>query len=41
MQTLFGTAPIGWEAWGRIFLVAAAASLVVAVDKRRIRSRVL
>ncbi len=41
MQTLFGTAAIGWETWGRILLVAAAAALVVAVDKRRIRSRVL
>ncbi|HEX6248452.1 MAG TPA: HAD-IC family P-type ATPase [Nocardioidaceae bacterium] len=39
MNTLFQTAPIGWDTWGRILLVAAAASAVVAVDKHRLRSR--
>jgi cation-transporting ATPase F len=34
MNTIFGTAPIGGEIWLRILAVAAAASLVVAVDKR-------
>lgn len=38
MNTLFQTAPIGWDAWGRILLVAAAASVVVGVDKSRLRS---
>ena len=39
MNTLFQTAPIGWEAWMRILLVAAAAAAVVALDKRRLRGR--
>ncbi len=34
MNQLFGTAPIPMDAWGRILLLALAASLVVAVDKR-------
>jgi cation-transporting ATPase F len=34
MNTVFGTAPVGAEVWLRILAVAAAASLVVAVDKR-------
>jgi magnesium-transporting ATPase (P-type) len=34
MNTVFGTAPIGGEVWLRIRAIAAAASLVVAVDKR-------
>ncbi|MFC4128475.1 HAD-IC family P-type ATPase [Nocardia rhizosphaerae] len=34
MNTVFDTAPIGGDAWLRILLIAAAASLVVAVDKR-------
>ncbi|VBA46804.1 putative cation-transporting ATPase F [Mycobacterium attenuatum] len=33
MNTVFGTAPIGAPAWTRIFAVATAVSLVVAVDK--------
>ena len=41
MNTLFETAPIGWEAWGRIFLVTAAAAAVVALDKRRLRGRAM
>lgn len=41
MNTLFQTAPIGWEAWGRILLVAAAAAAVVALDKRRLRGRAM
>ena len=39
MNRLFQTAPIGWDAWLRILVVAVAASLVVAVDKVRLRSR--
>ncbi|SCG43308.1 cation-transporting P-type ATPase [Micromonospora halophytica] len=34
MNTVFGTAPIGGDAWLRILAIAVAASLVVAVDKR-------
>ena len=34
MNALFGTAPIGAGVWLRILAIAAAASLVVAVDKR-------
>ncbi len=34
MNTLFGTAPIGWGAWLRILAIAVATSLIVAVDKR-------
>jgi cation-transporting ATPase F len=41
MNRVFQTAPIGWEAWLRILLVAAAASLVVGLDKRRLRGRTL
>ncbi len=41
MNTLFRTAPIGVDAWARILLVASVAALVVAVDKRRLRGRVL
>ncbi len=39
MNTLFQTASIGWQAWSRIALVAAGASVVVALDKRRLRGR--
>ncbi|MBN1171997.1 MAG: cation-transporting P-type ATPase [Micromonosporaceae bacterium] len=40
MNSLFQTAPIGWEVWIRIFAIAALASLVVAADKwiRRVAS---
>lgn len=38
MNDLFQTAPIGWDSWLRILLVATATALVVAVDKRRLRS---
>ncbi|GAB2748933.1 cation-transporting P-type ATPase [Nocardioides pakistanensis] len=41
MNRIFGTAPIGWAAWLRILLVAVVASVVVAVDKHRLRSRTL
>ena len=41
MNTLFQTAPIGWQAWLRILLVATAAAVVVAIDKRRLRGRML
>ncbi len=41
MNTLFQTAPIGWQAWFRILLVASAAAAVVALDKRRLRGRTL
>ncbi len=34
MNTIFQTAPITAGAWGRIFAVAAAATVVVAIDKR-------
>jgi cation-transporting ATPase F len=34
MNTLFGTAPIGAGVWLRILAIAAAASIVVAIDKR-------
>jgi cation-transporting ATPase F len=34
MNTVFGTAPIGGDVWLRILVIAVAASLVVAVDKR-------
>ncbi|MCD9197995.1 HAD-IC family P-type ATPase [Aeromicrobium wangtongii] len=33
MNTLFQTAPIGWDSWLRIVLVAIAMSLVVAIHK--------
>jgi cation-transporting ATPase F len=36
MNHLFQTAPISAESWGRILVVAVAASLVVAVDKHRL-----
>jgi cation-transporting P-type ATPase F len=41
MNTLFQTAPIGPDAWLRIVLVATVASVVVSLDKARIRSRTL
>ncbi|MEQ6903651.1 HAD-IC family P-type ATPase [Nocardioides sp. YIM 152588] len=41
MNALFHTAPIGWESWLRILLVAALTSVVVALDKRRLRGRQL
>jgi cation-transporting P-type ATPase F len=41
MNTLFQTAPIGLDAWLRITLVATVATVVVSVDKARIRSRTL
>jgi cation-transporting P-type ATPase F len=34
MNTVFDTAPIGWDVWLRILAIAVAASLLVAVDKR-------
>jgi cation-transporting ATPase F len=34
MNAVFGTAPLGAEVWLRILVIAVAASLVVAVDKR-------
>jgi cation-transporting ATPase F len=34
MNTIFQTAPIPAATWGRIFVLAAAATVVVAVDKR-------
>jgi len=39
MNTVFDTAPIGWDVWLRILAIAVAASLVVAVDKRLRRGR--
>ncbi len=41
MNALFQTAPIGGETWLRILLVAAAATAVVSVDKRRLRRRTM
>ena len=41
MNTLFRTAPIGWEAWLRILVVAIVASAVVALHKRYLRGRTL
>ncbi len=41
MNTLFHTAPIGWQTWLRILLVAIVAAVVVAFDKRRLRDRTL
>jgi cation-transporting ATPase F len=41
MNALFDTAPIGIGAWGRIILVAAAVTSVAALDKRRVRGRLL
>ncbi len=37
MNQLFQTAPITWDAWLRILLLALAASLIVAADKRLTR----
>ena len=34
MNTVFQTAPIAPQAWLRIFAIAAAAAIVVAIDKR-------
>ena len=34
MNTVFRTAPIGIDVWARIFALAVAAFLVVALDKR-------
>jgi cation-transporting ATPase F len=39
MNDLFGTAPIGWDAWLRILAVAVLTSVVVAVDKRWVSGR--
>lgn len=39
MNTLFGTAPIGLSTWLRVFGIAAAVSVVVAIDKRVRRPR--
>ncbi len=39
MNRLFQTAPIGGDVWLRIVVIAAIAGLVVALDKRRLRSR--
>jgi cation-transporting P-type ATPase F len=39
MNAIFDTAPVGGDVWLRILLVAVAASLVVAVDKRLRRGR--
>jgi cation-transporting P-type ATPase F len=41
MNTLFQTSPIGLDAWLRIVLVATVATVVVSLDKARIRSRTL
>lgn len=41
MNTLFGTAPIGGETWLRILLVAVLATVVVSLDKLRVRGQVL
>ncbi|WP_228387478.1 MULTISPECIES: HAD-IC family P-type ATPase [unclassified Nocardioides] len=35
MNTLFQTAPLGWESWLRILGVAVLVTLVVSLDKRR------
>lgn len=37
LQALFATAPIGWQSWARILLVAVLTVAVVGVDKRRLR----
>jgi cation-transporting ATPase F len=34
MNTVFQTAPIAVGAWGRILVIATAATVVVAIDKR-------
>ena len=34
MNAVFATAPIGADAWMRIFAIAAAASVAVSIDKR-------
>ncbi|WP_156910737.1 cation-transporting P-type ATPase [Nocardia mangyaensis] len=41
MNTIFDTAPISGDVWLRILMIALAAGLVVAVDKRLRRSRTL
>jgi len=41
LNKLFQTAPIGWDVWLRIVLVAAVAAVVVGLDKHRIRRRTL
>ena len=41
MNTLFGTAPIGTETWLRILLVAVLATVVVSLDKIRVRGKAL
>ncbi len=41
MNRIFQTAPLGWEVWIRILLVAAVASVVVGIDKRRLRGTAL
>ena len=37
MNGLFQTAPIAWDAWLRIIVLALAASVIVAIDKRLTR----
>jgi cation-transporting ATPase F len=39
MNLAFGTAPIGWRAWGEIVAVAALASALIALDKAWLRWR--
>jgi len=41
MNTLFQTAPIGWQTWLRILAIAAITASIVAVDKHRLRNRTL
>ena len=41
MNTLFGTAPISGETWLRILMVAVLATVVVSLDKVRVRGQVL
>jgi magnesium-transporting ATPase (P-type) len=37
MQTFFGTAPVGWEAWARIWAFGLALFLVVELEKAALR----
>ena len=41
MQTLFGTAAIGLDDWGRILVFGCAVFLVVEIEKGVIRRRLL